>query len=150
MYRVLLAILVLISFLSCSSDQTPEVKPLTGQIEIQNKWIRSVNTGANSAAYLSIINGTTSADTLLSVSSDAFKMAEVHESYQTEDGLSSMRPAKNLSIASGDSLVFQPGGLHIMLMNAKQNIAEYDSITVNFSFEQTGKITVRIPAKSSN
>ncbi|MDZ7717067.1 MAG: copper chaperone PCu(A)C [Balneolaceae bacterium] len=150
MYRILLSVLASILFLSCNSDKNSDPEVLSGQIEIKNKWMRPANADANSAGYLSIINGTAKTDTLLSVSSDAFEVAEVHESYETEAGLSGMRPAKNLDIAPGDSLVLKPGGLHLMLMSARQPITENDSITVNFNFKKAGERTVRIPVRSSN
>ena len=149
MRRVAFAGLILALFISCSSDREPANQSLSGEMEIKKSWMRSAEANTNSAGYLSIINGTAETDTLLSVSTDAFEAAEVHESYETDDGLIGMRPAKNMSIASGDSLVLKPGGMHIMLMNAQNKLTESDSVNIYFSFKKAGDKTIKIPVRVS-
>ena len=150
MNRIVLFAIIAALFLACNSDKKRNKSSLSGKIEVKKSWLRPAESGSNSTAYLSLINGTSESDSLLSISSDAFQLTEVHESYETEDGLSGMRPAKDLSIASGDSLVLEPGGLHIMLMGATKTIAETDSITISLHFKKAGEKTVKIPVQQMN
>lgn len=125
---------------TCTSKKRngPTREQLSGRIEVSQSRARPASSGTNSAAYLSIYNGTVKNDTLLGIESEFVSKAEIHESYTTEEGLSGMRPAGKLPIASGDSLILKPGGLHIMLMGTQKNFSAGDSLKVRLHFSQTG------------
>lgn len=116
-------------------------------MELSNGWARPGAKGQNSAAYVHIENGTATNDTLLSVTSKVAEKAQMHESYQDEQGRVAMRPAGQQAIASGDELAFEPGGLHIMLINLKRELAVGDSASVTLSFAQLGDRTITLPVK---
>lgn len=136
--RTIYGILILFILASgCSSLQEKQKEPLSGNLEITKVWARPAAQGANSAAYFTIYNGTPKADTLIGIVSEYAANAEVHESYVTEDGLAGMRPAGILAIPSGDSLLLQPGGFHVMLMRMKRDIAVGDSIQLRLQFSES-------------
>lgn len=138
----LLSIIFTLMMSGCSSQQ--EQKSLSGNLEITQSRARPAAQGANSAAYFTIYNGTASVDTLLGVASDITDNAGVHESYMTEEGLSGMRPAGTLAIPSGDSLVLEPGGFHVMLMDLKKTVVRGDTIPLRIIFANAG--SKNIPA----
>jgi copper(I)-binding protein len=57
-------------------------------------------------------------------------MAMVHET-TVESGMSRMRHAKALVAPARGSLVFAPGGNHMMLMHPKRKLAEGDRVKVD-------------------
>lgn len=129
--------------ISCTSEEsTPEQKLLSGKLEASDAWLRPAAENSNSAGYVRIWNGTPLSDTLVSIRAEGVANSEIHESYNTDDGLSGMRPAGKLAVASGDSLILQPGGLHIMLMNTKRPFQKGDSLQLVLHFAKAGSLSV--------
>ena len=137
--------------MGCSSDSNSqqEEEVILGKIELSDAWARPAGKGQTSGVYLTIANGTATADTLMSISSDASSKAEIHESFE-ENGVSEMRPAGKQIIQPAKELQFQPGGLHIMLMKLTQNIAVGDSISVTLDFARVGKKQITVPVQIQN
>jgi copper(I)-binding protein len=127
-------------FSACSND-----KPMEEQTEQYTERVRPSGTGGTSAAYFSYTNSLQTADTLLSVTAAFAGMAQVHESYETEDGMMGMREQKNIKVQPGEQLRFKQGGLHIMLMNIKEGLAVGDSVEIHLKFSQVGQISKRLP-----
>lgn len=143
---ILIFVPLLTLCLACSSSQKEKSaqKQLTGSIEISNSWVRPATEGMTSGGYFSIYNGTAKSDTLIGIDSEGVESADVHKSYTTGDGLSGMTPAGRLAIPSGDSLVLEPGGYHVMLMNLKKDIAESDTLELILEF--TGASAIKVLA----
>ena len=133
-------IIALISLAACS-------KPA---LEIENAYvpIRS-SSQMHFAAYFDITNNTPDAVTLESVTSKQFKSASLHES-KIESGVSKMRPLATLDIAAKSSAVFEPNGKHVMLMQAKQDIWQLETINLEFIFSDGTIITHTVPLRKSN
>jgi len=129
---------VLLSGCSSTQKEQPRQKSLSGNLEISKIWARPAGQGVNSAAYFTVYNGTTQADTLIGIASEDAANAEVHESYVTDEGLSGMRPAGIMAIPSGDSLALKPGGFHVMLMGIKRELTAGDSIKLTLQFSRSG------------
>jgi len=149
-FLLLLPAILLVTGCKPESDsQTSESSSdLSGQLELFDGHARPAPNGANSAAYLTVYNGTEQDDTLLSVQTDAAQISSMHESYLTEEGLSGMRPVEKVSVPSGDTLSLKPGGLHIMLMEIAGNFAEKDSLKLHLKFSRSGKKTIFIPVRN--
>lgn len=153
MKKIYFLFFALVAFWGCNSksDQNNSSHNIVlGKIEVTGAWARPGARGQNSAAYLTLTNGTASVDTLLGASSSVSQKAQVHESYEDDSGKTGMRPAGNLIIDSGDKLNIAPGGYHIMLMNLKKDIAVGDSLDLTLNFQHAGQKTVRIPVKIQN
>lgn len=147
--HILITVLALALCNACSSPQKKKStkKQLTDSIQISQSWIRPAAKGTNSAGYFSIYNGTVKADTLIGVESQDAENAEVHESYTTDKGLAGMRPTGVLAIPSGDSLVLEPGGYHVMLMKLEKDIASGDTLELILKFSGSSPINVSAPVK---
>tara|TARA_R110002050_G_scaffold137411_4_gene260997 strand:- start:2475 stop:2927 length:453 start_codon:yes stop_codon:yes gene_type:complete len=146
----LLALLILIGFAACTNNKTEEAPEVITQKETVSDWARPAAKGTMSGAYLRYTNTLNTTDTLLSVSSDVAMMTQVHESYTTEDGLAGMREKKDASVAPGEELVLERGGLHVMLMRLNQDLVEGDSVKVTLTFKEAGRIDFNVPILSSN
>lgn len=66
-------------------------------------------------AYLRLHNDTAAAVTITGIESDEFDDVEIHET-RTVDGMSRMTELDAVSVAAGETIAFEPGGRHIMLM----------------------------------
>jgi copper(I)-binding protein len=68
-----------------------------------------------SAAYLELSNPGTAPQTITAVTSPQYARVEIHETV-IEDGVARMRKLPELVIAPHESVRFEPGGKHLMLM----------------------------------
>ncbi len=96
------------------------------------------------AAYLTIKNESSEPDVLLSATSDVAQQTMVH--HDVANGITeTMAPAGPVTIAAGKSLVLQPGGYHIMMMNLTRHLTVGDVIHVHLVFQRAGSISVNVP-----
>jgi hypothetical protein len=80
------------------------------------------------AGYLQISNQSGGNIRITRVSSPEYGSVEMHETF-VEDGIARMRAIPALEIADGETVVFERGGKHLMLM---QPVGEPRTITLNF------------------
>jgi len=133
-------------FVSCNSKEIPknEVKS-----KIEN-WARPSAKGQTSGAYFVYENKLSVADTLLSTQSPEAAMAQIHESFTTDDGLAGMREMKQIIVQPNEKLILKKGGLHVMLMNLKQDLKTSDSVSITLTFSQAGEVKPKLPVLSNN
>ncbi len=152
---ILLTIPVLACFLllgcSSESDSSEKNEVILGKIELSGGWARPAKQGDTSGAYLTIANGTASRDTLIDISSNIAENAELHRSIENDEtGTIEMRPAGQQTIASGDKLRLEPGGLHIMLINLSRDLTVGDSLSISLKFTRVGTQTLKVPVQIDN
>jgi len=80
------------------------------------------------AGYLKISNQSGGDIRITRVSSPEYGSVEMHETV-IEDGIARMRAIPALEIANGETVAFERGGKHLMLM---QPVGEPRTITLNF------------------
>jgi len=90
------------------------------------------------AGYLEISNRSGAAIRITSVSSPDYGSVEMHETV-IEDGVARMRAIPALDIADGETVVFERGGKHLMLMRP---IGDAGRITLNFYADDVLLLTV--------
>ena len=113
------------------------------EVSVSNAWVReTIGAGKTSAGYARIVN-TGAADRLVSVSTPAAGMADVHQSVE-QGGMMRMLPVKVLEIPAKGEMLLKPGGFHIMIMNAQKPFKVGDVMEFTFTFERAGKITVPV------
>lgn len=135
----------------CSSESNQQQdEVIFGKVEFSNGWARPGAQGQTSGVYLTISNGTASAETLTGVSSSVAGRAEIHESYEGESETMGMRPAGEQIISAGNNLAFEPGGLHIMLVDLKRDLVVGDTLEVTLDFSRVGSKTVSVPVQTRN
>jgi copper(I)-binding protein len=81
------------------------------------------------AAYGELHNKKNKAIRLEGFDSDAFTSVSLHLSV-IEDGVSSMHEQSGIEIAPGESLLLEPGGLHLMLMGSTREVGVGDEIEI--------------------
>ena len=120
----------------------------TEDIEVHSAWVRPTAQGENAAVYLTLYNHTDTADELLSVSSSAADVIEIHES-KMENDIMQMNMLMSLPIAAEEEIVFTPGGLHIMLVNIKEELVLGGHIDIILHFKNHADIAVEVHIEDS-
>ena len=116
---------------------------------IESPWVRAAPPGAKSlAAYLVLRNGCDTAVEVVDVESLDFGMPMIHRTVE-EGGVSRMRPAGKLVLAPGESLRFEPGGLHLMLMRPLRPLAEGDVAPVRLVLADGRRLFAEFPVRRS-
>lgn len=106
----------------------------------------SMNMGAMSAAYM-VLENKGGADTLVGASGDVAEMIQVHETKE-KDGMMMMEEAKNgIPVPANGKVELKPGGIHIMLMNLKQNLKPGDTFKLTLKFQSGKEATVDVPVR---
>ncbi|KAB2909842.1 MAG: copper chaperone PCu(A)C [Ignavibacteriales bacterium] len=113
--------------------------------EISNAWMRPNGEGMTTAAYVTITNKDTKADTLYAIETNLATRTELHESYQ-KDGKTKMRKVDFVVIPAKKTVEMKPGGLHIMLIKLKQDIIKKEKHDLVFKFRRAGSIKVTVVA----
>ncbi|MCR9133581.1 MAG: copper chaperone PCu(A)C [bacterium] len=145
--------LALITALACSPDkqssQRNTVNIGNASIEISDAWARPANAGMMTAAYFSITNNESYADTLLLVRYSNAADTQIHESFEAEGGMMGMRPVEGVAIPSGERVELKPGGIHIMIIRPEMNLAEGDTIGLELAFSSEEVRLIRVPVRSN-
>jgi copper(I)-binding protein len=94
---------------------------------VLDAWTRQVPGSDVAAAYLTLRNPTTKPVTIVGVESTVAEHAMIHET-KTVSGQSQMRPHEQLIIAPGQTVKFEPGGLHVMLHGMTHPVAVGQSV----------------------
>lgn len=104
-------------------------------LSLDDPWTRPTPQVATTAAFfLTIRNGSDVDETLVSATTDACRVTEFHES-SMNDGVMRMREVPGgILIAASTTVIFQPGGLHIMCIDKIAEFAMDDKIDVTLEF----------------
>lgn len=109
--------------LLCACGRGAEPKP-SGAAALQSVQVSAARVvlpppGASMAAgYFELQNPGATALVLEALESTAFESVEMHETVD-DNGVSRMRPLTDATVAPGETLRFEPGGMHLMLMGSK-------------------------------
>jgi hypothetical protein len=63
------------------------------------------------------------------------------------DETMSMHPQESVPIPERGQVTFEPGGLHVMLVNLKRDLAEGEQIELILRFREAGEITLQVPVE---
>lgn len=117
------------------------------EIAISDAYARATPPGATvGAVYFKVRNNGTQDDRLLSADSPVGERTEVH-THTMENGVARMHEVEAVVIPAGESVLFQPGGFHIMLLDLKGQLMEGDNVPLTLKFERTGTVQLTVPVK---
>ena len=120
--------------------------PTTKGMEVRDAWIRPAALGGNGAVYFSIRSA--QADELTSISSDVAEAVEMHESMMSGDVME-MHPLQSVPLKANEDVKFEPGGLHVMLVNLKQDLGVGDEIEITLHFKNAPDLPLSVPVQES-
>lgn len=122
-----------------------------GSLEVTDAWSRPTPAGSTVAVYFTIHYGSGEADVLLGASSDVARAAEIHESMvMDESDTAMMMPVTSIAINAGQTVTFEPGSYHLMLIDLQRELAAGEQFTVTLHFEIAGDLMVDVAVRESN
>ena len=118
----------------------------SADVVVENAWARaSIGTSRPGAAYMEVHNAGDEPVTLTGLRTDLAMLPEVHRTATDEQGVSSMSPAGQIVIAPGETVAFEPGGLHAMLMQLQRPMEEGETFPLTLTFSDGGETMVEVP-----
>lgn len=122
----------------------------TGRISVADAWARPTGPSGTTAAYMTIANRGNTADVLKRVRSKKVKSIEMHQATVTADGVVQMRKVEGgLPIDAGASLVFEPGGTHVMLLGLGDALNAGEQLLLTLEFDRAGPVDVLVPVSAA-
>ena len=115
----------------------------------RDAWTRQTPGSDVAAVYLTLQNPTKQPITVVSIASSAASMAMIHET-RTEGGISKMRAHEQLVIAPGETIKFEPGGLHVMLHGLSQPLTVGQSIPLVIQLADGTRVSVAAVVRALN
>lgn len=133
---------VLLSLVACASPT-----PAAPKITVESAWGRpSPKIAQAGAFYMLIRNSGGVADKLTTAKSGSCGTVELHESYHMADGTMGMRMVTGgvIDIPANGQVELKVGGLHIMCIEKKVDLATGVKIPLTLVFEKAGQMNVEV------
>lgn len=154
-----------------AGDAAATTEAPAASIEVTGAWARTSPAVADAGAlYMEIANGGDADGALVGVTVDAAVAgrAEIHETVAVEGdtttgmpgqmpgstegqggtdgsmggGMMEMRPVDRVEIPAGETVSFEPGGYHVMLLGLAQPLETGTTVEVTLAFEDSGEQVV--------
>ncbi len=116
----------------------------SGGLTVAHAYLDEPANPDQAAVRLVIANRTDRDDVLTGVSSPDADEAMVHRSSVDDRGMSTMAEAPDLAIPAGQTVRFEPGGLHVMVTGLHRRLAVGDRIELDLAFAHAGTVRVEV------
>lgn len=127
---VALAVLVLSGTILSSTESNAA----DSNLMVHDAWIREAPPNMKMlAGYLTIMNHSAAAKSLVAVASDQFEKVKIHKTVH-EAGVAKMIAQDSVEIGMHATVKFEPGGLHLMLINPKSQLKAGDKVGITLKF----------------
>ena len=118
-----------------------------GDIQVQHPYARAVPPGQpNSAAFMTLNNKGHMANAVVSASSPAAKVVEMH-THIMDGGMMKMRKVERIDIPAMGKTELKPGGFHIMLIGLKQQLKPGMKVSLTLKFADGTENTIDTPVQ---
>ncbi len=136
---------------ACEAHQTQAAagktatKPARAMVMADAAWSRMTAPNVKvGGVFLTLTNHSQRDDVLLAVTTPVSSKVELH-THVNDNGVMRMREvAGGIAIGKGQTVVLQPGGLHIMLMNLQQPLKPNDRFPLTLKFKHAPAQTVTV------
>ena len=122
----------------CSSDQKADTADHThdhAEVHISDDWVKAADEGMT-GAFASMENDTDKTLNITKVSSSVSTETQLHETVTKSDHSSMMQEVTDgFTLKSGETMLLEPGGNHIMLMNLEKPLLPGDEVTFTLHFD---------------
>jgi periplasmic copper chaperone A len=121
-----------------------------GRLEIRDAWVReSIGPAKTAAGYLELHNGGREAVTVTGVRSDSAARAQLHTTVRDGDVMR-MRPLETIAIERGETVVLQPGGMHIMFMGVDEPLRAGMHVDLTVTLSDGSTVLLKAPVRALN
>ncbi|MEO1657464.1 MAG: copper chaperone PCu(A)C [Pseudomonadota bacterium] len=116
------------------------------ELTVTDGYIRLPSPGASMAAAYLTLEGP-EADRLIAAEIEGVGTTELHTVLMDEDGVMRMRPVEGYDLAAGGSVVLEPGGNHLMLMEINEPLEAGQTRTTTLRFESGAETVIELGVK---
>ncbi len=142
-WRLAGLVLLVLSLAGCAAQG-----PTTQVLGVDDPWARPGEAGSTSAVYFTLTNANPQEDLLLSAESQVAASTELHRSTMSE-GVMRMEPQENVPLPANGEVAFEPGGLHVMLVDLADGLEVGETFPLTLTLQEAGEfsfeVTVREP-----
>ncbi len=115
---------------------------------VEDAYIRAMPPGRSAtAAYLSLSNNSDRDCSIIGGSSAVAATLEIHQQLNS-DGMMKMRPVAAVTVAAGETLLFRPGGFHLMLLGVDADLVPGEAHPISLLTEDCGAIEMDAVVRS--
>lgn len=127
---------------------TAPVAAAQPDVSVSGAWSRaSVGTSRPGVVYFTLTNEGAGPVTITGIETGMAGKPMVHRSVEDAEGTMTMEPAGAVTVAAGESVSFEPGGLHGMLMKLSEPLEEGDSYPLRIQFEAADPVEITVPVR---
>ena len=120
------------------------------KMEVHDPWVREAPpTVKMLAGYFTLHNHTDKTHTILGVTSPQFNRVEIHRT-EIKNDIARMLPVSKVMISSHGKVLFEPGGLHLMLIKPKKNYRSGDEIQLTLHLSDKSTFDFTAPVKKGH
>lgn len=120
----------------------------TRGLSVSDAWIRLLPGDLPAAGYFVLDNDSDRAATLVGASAPSFERVEVHQSVERQ-GVQTMIHMDAVGIRPHETLRFEPGGYHLMLMRPRRALAVGDVEPVTLRLADGTELTIDFAVRSA-
>ena len=133
---------------SAATTMAPKPTGQAGQLTVTDPWVKAVDTGMT-GAFL-IVKNTGSAEVhIVSASSPASPMMELHETVMDSSGSMKMQEKKGgFILKAGETHEFKPGSDHIMFMGVSSPLKSGTTATFTLKFADGSTLPVKAEVRT--
>jgi len=118
-------------------------------LDVLDPWIREAPpTTTALAGYMTLSNSGSEDCVLTGARADGFGGAMLHRTEQKDD-IAHMMHQDKVTIPAGEQVVFEPNGLHIMLMKPQKPLQKGDRVAVTLILESGNEHKIEFPVRSA-
>lgn len=116
-------------------------------MHVLGAWARPAGAAMpNSAAYALLLNLTDTDEVLLSAEATVSDAVELHEMVMGDGDVMQMRPVEDgIPVPAGAAVELRPGGLHVMLIGLKGELAVGTTMDLALTFAESEPLTLTLP-----
>jgi copper(I)-binding protein len=104
--------------------------------------------GGTSAAYMTLVNSGSTADRLISASTDVAQTVELHETTMRDNVMQMAPVTGGIEVPANGQAELKPAGLHVMLIGLTRALQPGETVRLTLNFERTGTIVVDAPVRA--
>ncbi len=125
-HRVLVGLILALTPIAAAAEEAG--------VSVRDAWVRETPPGvAMMAGYMVLQNNSSRSQVLVAASSSAFETVTIHRTI-VKDGMTGMEHTPQIELLPNASLLFAPGGYHLMLLNPKRTLHAGDRIDIHLKF----------------
>ena len=118
-------------------------------VKAEDAWARTSAMMQDAGAVYVTLTGGETADRLVKAQAptDIAAMTEIHETTMNDEGAMMMGEVPAIDVPAGTTVMLEPGGYHIMLMNLTAPLESGQEFDVVLTFETAGDVTVPVEVR---